>query len=158
MTQRSTATPQDLDWLLDNLVESVAGTRHVVLLSEDGLVISQDSQIERADAEHLAAVATGQQSLARGVGQRFGGGPVHQLIVEMAELWLFITAAGKGSDLAVLASQEVDAEVMAMAMHTLVQQVGPKLGSPARTSGAASGTPGGASTADGGGHDAALDR
>jgi predicted regulator of Ras-like GTPase activity (Roadblock/LC7/MglB family) len=133
MTQRSIATDSDLDWLLDGLVDQVAGTLHAIVLSDDGLVISRSKTIERSDAERLAAVATGQQSLARGVGQLFQGGPVHQVIVEMADLWLFVTAAGQGTHLAVVASQEVDAEVMAVAMHTLVQQVGRKLGTDART-------------------------
>ncbi|MEV4575358.1 roadblock/LC7 domain-containing protein [Nonomuraea jabiensis] len=133
MTQRTTATNADLDWLLDGLVDQVAGTRHAIVLSDDGLVISRSRTIERSDAERLAAIATGQQSLARGVGQLFSGGPVEQVIIEMAELWLFITTAGRGTHLAVVASQEVDAELMSVAMHTLVQQVGQKLGTDART-------------------------
>ncbi|AXI76726.1 roadblock/LC7 domain-containing protein [Peterkaempfera bronchialis] len=133
MTPRTTATDHDLDWLLDGLIDQVAGSRHAVVLSDDGLVISQSRTIERSDAERLAAVATGQQSLARGIGELFGGGPVHQVIVEMADLWLFVTAAGRGTHLAVVASQDVDAEVMAVAMHTLVQQVGLKLGTEARS-------------------------
>jgi predicted regulator of Ras-like GTPase activity (Roadblock/LC7/MglB family) len=133
MTQRTTATNTDLDWLLDGLVDQVAGSRHAVVLSDDGLVIGMSSTLIRSDAERLAAVATSQQSLARGVGTLFDGGPVQQVIVELAELWLFVTAAGRGTHLAVIASQEVDAEVMAVAMHTLVQQVGQKLGTPVRT-------------------------
>jgi predicted regulator of Ras-like GTPase activity (Roadblock/LC7/MglB family) len=133
MTQRTTATNQDLDWLLDGLVEQVPGTQHAIVLSDDGLVVSQSGTIERTDAERLAAVATGQQSLARGIDELFDGGPVQQVIVELANLWLFITAAGKGTHLAVVASQDVDAEVMAVAMHTLVQQVGQKLGTEARS-------------------------
>ncbi|TMR08507.1 roadblock/LC7 domain-containing protein [Nonomuraea turkmeniaca] len=132
MTQRTTATNIDLDWLLDGLVDQVAGTRHAIVLSNDGLVISRSRTIKRADAERLAAIATGQQSLARGVGQLFSGGPVHQVIIEMADLWLFVTAAGRGTHLAVIASQEVDAELMTVAMHTLIQQVGQKLGADAR--------------------------
>ena len=74
-----------------------------------------------------------QQSLARGVGDMFGGGGTHQVIVELARLWLFVTAAGNGTHLAVIAAQEVDAEVMAVAMHTLVLQVGRHMGTAART-------------------------
>ncbi|MBB6346377.1 putative regulator of Ras-like GTPase activity (Roadblock/LC7/MglB family) [Nonomuraea muscovyensis] len=132
MTQRTTATNTDLDWLLDGLVDQVAGTRHAIVLSDDGLVISRSRTLERSDAERLAAIATGQQSLARGVGQLFNGGQVHQVIIEMADLWLFVTAAGRGTHLAVVASQEVDAELMSVAMHTLIQQVGQKLGTDAR--------------------------
>ncbi|MFF4118390.1 roadblock/LC7 domain-containing protein [Streptomyces sp. NPDC001714] len=133
MTQRTTATDADLDWLLDGLVDQVTGTRHAIVLSDDGLVMSRSRTIDRSDAERLAAIATGQQSLARGAGQLFGGGPVHQVIVEMAGLWLFVISAGRGTHLAVTASQEVDAELMSVAMHTLVQQVGRRLGTDART-------------------------
>ncbi|MFJ3216732.1 roadblock/LC7 domain-containing protein [Kitasatospora sp. NPDC086801] len=145
---RTIATHQDLDWLLDGLVDSVPGTRNAVLLSDDGLVVSHSRTIERADAERLAAVATGQQSLARGVGQLFDGGPVLQVIVELAECWLFIIAAAQGTHLAVVASQEVDAEVMSVAMHTLVQQVGQKMTTPVRSE------PGPASPASPAGFDA----
>lgn len=134
MTQRTTSTDADLDWLLDGLIDQVSGTRHAVVLSDDGLVISRSRTIDRSDAERLAAIATGQQSLARGVGQLFSGGPVHQIIVEMADLWLFVIAAGRGTHLAVVASQEVDAELTSVAMHTLVQQVGRSLGTDSRTS------------------------
>jgi predicted regulator of Ras-like GTPase activity (Roadblock/LC7/MglB family) len=132
MPQRTTATNRDLDWLLDRLVDQVAGTRHAIVLSDDGLVISQSKDIDRGDAERLAAIATGQQSLARGVGEVFGGGGVRQIIVELANFWLFISAAGRGTHLAVLADQEVEAEVMAVAMHTLVLQVGQHLGTETR--------------------------
>ena len=131
-TQRTTATDRDLDWLLDRLVDQVPGTQHAIVLSDDGLVISQSKGIDRADAERLAAIATGQQSLARGAGEVFGGGVVHQIIVELTHLWLFISAAGRGTHLAVVADQEVDAEVMAVAMHTLVLQVGHHLGAETR--------------------------
>lgn len=132
MTQRTTATNPDLDWLLDGLVESVPGTRHAIVLSDDGLVVSQSDTIERNDAERLAAIATGHQSLAHGVDDLFDGGVVRQVIVELSNLWLFITSAGRGTHLAVVASQDVDAEIMAVAMHTLVQQVGRKLGTERR--------------------------
>ncbi|MEU8353918.1 roadblock/LC7 domain-containing protein, partial [Streptomyces sp. NPDC048845] len=98
--------------------------------------------IDRTDAERLAAVATGQQSLARGVDELFDGGAVRQIVVELADLWLFIISAGRGTHLAVIASQEVDAELMSVAMYTLVQQVGKKLGTEPRADG---GTDGGSS-------------
>ncbi|WP_371660119.1 roadblock/LC7 domain-containing protein [Streptomyces sp. NBC_00280] len=132
MTLRTTATNSDLDWLLDRLVDQVPGTRAAIVLSDDGLVVSQSSSVARVDAERLAAIATGQQSLARGVGEVFGGGAVRQVIIELDELWLFVSAAGRGTHLAVVADQEVDAEVMAVAMDTLVQQVGQRLGTEVR--------------------------
>ncbi|WP_432194246.1 roadblock/LC7 domain-containing protein [Streptomyces sp. bgisy027] len=132
MTLHTTGTNQDLDWLLDGLVDQIPGTRAAIVLSDDGLVVSQSRSITRVDAERLAAIATGQQSLARGVGEVFDGGMVHQVIVELTDLWVFISSAGQGTHLAVVAEQEVDAELMAVAMHTLVQQVGQQLGTEVR--------------------------
>ena len=64
----------DLDWLLDDLVARVPDVDKAVILSRDGLAIAASSALTREDAEHLAAVAAGFQSLARGAGRHFGGG------------------------------------------------------------------------------------
>ena len=64
------------------------------------------------------------QSLARGAGQRFSGGEVRQTIIEMDAALLFITAAGQGTCLAVLASAEANLGVMAYEMAMLVRRMG----------------------------------
>jgi predicted regulator of Ras-like GTPase activity (Roadblock/LC7/MglB family) len=79
-------------------------------------------------------VAAGIQSLARGAGTRFGGGPVQQTIVEMQSSFLFVTAAGHGACLAVLASEDADVGLIAYEMAMLVTRAGKYLASPARTS------------------------
>lgn len=98
-----------------------------MILSRDGLAIGASSELTRADAEHLCAVAAGFQSLARGVGQQFGGGPVRQTIVEMENAFLFVTAAGEGSCLAVLTPASADAGLIAYEMALLVKRVGKHL-------------------------------
>ena len=72
-----------LDWLLDDLVVRVAHIQRAVFLSQDGLALGASRGLDRADAEHLAALAAGFQSLARGAGRHFGGGEVRQTIIEM---------------------------------------------------------------------------
>ena len=94
----------ELDWLLDDLVTRVVHISKAVILSRDGLAIGASAGLGKEDADHLSAVAAGFQSLARGVGRHFGGGPARQIIVEMESQFLFVTAAGEGSCLAVLAS------------------------------------------------------
>ena len=64
-----------LDWLLDDLVRRVGPIGKAVILSADGIALGASSTLEREDAEHLAALAAGFQSLARGAGRHFGGGP-----------------------------------------------------------------------------------
>ena len=125
-------TGGSLDWLLDDLVSRVAQIDKAVILSRDGLAIGASEGLGRDDAEHLAAVAAGFQSLARGFGQHFGCGESRQIIVELESAFLFVTAAGEGSCLAVLASRAADAGLIAYEMALLVKRVGPHLGVPSR--------------------------
>jgi predicted regulator of Ras-like GTPase activity (Roadblock/LC7/MglB family) len=120
-------TSGDLSWLLDDLVARVAGVDKAVILSRDGLVSGSSRQLLREDAEHLSAVAAGFQSLARGAGLHFGGGGVRQTIVEMDNAFMFVTAAGEGSCLAVLSPASADVGLVAYEMAILVKRVGPHL-------------------------------
>ena len=117
-----------LDWLLDDLVSRVAQIDKAVILSRDGLAIGASTDLSREDAEHLAAVAAGFQSLARGFGQHFDCGIPLQTIVELESAYLFVTAAGEGSCLAVLANAGADAGLIAYEMAVLVKRVGQHLG------------------------------
>ena len=120
----STSRTGKLDWLLDDLVERVESAQHAVVLSADGLLIGTSSGRDRDDAEHLAAVASGVQSLARSAGRQFRGGAVRQTIVEMEHAFLFVTAAGQGTCLAVLAASDADVGHIAYEMAMLVKRVG----------------------------------
>jgi predicted regulator of Ras-like GTPase activity (Roadblock/LC7/MglB family) len=121
-----------LDWLLDDLTRRVDAVRHAVVLSNDGLVAARSEDIERPDAEHLAAVASGLHSLARGTGAHFGSGKARQTMIEFEDGMLFVTPAGDGSCLSVLASAEADMGQIAYEMALLVNRVGEHLGVTAR--------------------------
>jgi len=125
--------PGDLNWLLDNLVTQVDQVRQAIVLSNDGLVIGQSRGLARDDAEHLAALASGFQSLARSTGEQFDGGAVRQTIVEMDEAFLFVTSAGQGANLAVLSDAKADVGVIAYEMAMLVTRVGRHLSARPRT-------------------------
>ena len=132
MAQR-TSTAGDLHWLLDDLVDRVAQAEQAVVLSVDGLLMAASAGLSREDADHLAAVASGFQSLARGAGRHFGSGPVRQSIIEMESAFLFVTAAGEGACLAVLAGEEADVGLIAYEMAMLVARVGQYLATPSRS-------------------------
>jgi predicted regulator of Ras-like GTPase activity (Roadblock/LC7/MglB family) len=123
---------QALDWLLDDMVARVSQISKAVILSVDGLAIGSSGGMRREDAEHLAAVASGFQSLAKGFGQHFGCGSPRQTIIEMDSAFLFVTAAGQGSCLAVLAAPDCDAGLVAYEMAVLVKRVGQHLAVPSR--------------------------
>lgn len=127
--QGAGSSGRDLSWLLDDLADRVEDFRKAVILSRDGLVIAATKDLDREDAEHLAALASGLQSLARGAGERFGVGEVRQSIVELQQALLFVTAAGQGSCLAVLCPASADAGLVAYEMAMLVKRAGPHLAS-----------------------------
>jgi predicted regulator of Ras-like GTPase activity (Roadblock/LC7/MglB family) len=122
----------NLTWLLDDLVERVPTAQQAVVLSADGLMMGASSSIGRDDAEHLSAMAAGFQSLAKGASRHFHAGPVRQTVVEMESAFLFVTAAGQGACLAVLASSDADLGLIAYEMAMLVTRVGQNMTAPDR--------------------------
>ena len=122
----------DLSWLLSGLVQRVPHTRSALLLSSDGLVKAAHG-LDRDSADHLAALASGLYSLARSTGSRFdAGGDVRQVVVELSNSLLFVSAAGNGAQLAVLAGRDADASVLGYEMAMLVKSVRTHLHTPAR--------------------------
>ncbi|QUX24550.1 MULTISPECIES: roadblock/LC7 domain-containing protein [Nocardiopsis] len=114
----------NLDWLLDDLADRVVGAAHAIVLSADGLLLGRSRDLPPEDAEHLSALASAFQSLARGTGRHFGGGDVRQTVVEMERSYLFVTAAGAGACLAVLATEDADVGLVAYEMNLRVKRVG----------------------------------
>jgi predicted regulator of Ras-like GTPase activity (Roadblock/LC7/MglB family) len=123
----SGSSAAELNWLLDTLVNGVPHVRQVVVLSSDGLLVGSSTGLSREDAEHLSAVAASFQSLARTAGRQFGGGTVRQTIIEMEHAFLFVTAAGHGACMAVLAGADADVGLIAYEMAMLVRRVGQHL-------------------------------
>jgi predicted regulator of Ras-like GTPase activity (Roadblock/LC7/MglB family) len=134
----SDATPgheSDLGWLLRGLVERVPRTRSAVLLSADGLATAAYG-LDQDPADHLSAIAAGLFSLARTAAVRFGGSDgVRQVVAELDDTLMFVSSAGYGSVLAVLADRETDAGVLGYEMSQLVKSVRPFLATPTRQPG-----------------------
>lgn len=131
MTQ-TTNQSGNLTWLLDDLVKRVTTAQQAVVLSADGLMMGASTSMTREDAEHLSAMAAGFQSLAKGASRHFKAGPVRQTVVEMEDAFLFVTAAGQGACLAVVATADADLGLIAYEMAMLVTRVGPKMDAPGR--------------------------
>ena len=123
----------NLTWLLDDLVERVPSAQQAVVLSADGLLMGASSNMVRENAEHLSAMAAGFQSLAKGASRHFRAGPVRQTVVEMESAFLFVTSAGQGACLTVLAESDADLGLIAYEMAMLVTRVGEFMIAPERT-------------------------
>lgn len=132
LSDASANRPTDLGWLLSGLMERVPHTRSALLLSSDGLKKAYYG-LDADNADQLSAIASGLFSLARSAGARFGGGSgVRQVVAELDDTLLFVSAAGSGAVLAVLAGREADAGVLGYEMSQLVKSVRPYLTTPAR--------------------------
>jgi len=129
---QTTKQSANLTWLLDDLVERVPAALQAVVLSADGLMMGASAGLKREDADHLSAMAAGFQSLAKGASRHFGAGPVRQTVVEMESAFLFVSAAGQGACLAVLAANDADLGLIAYEMAMLVTRVGQNMNAPER--------------------------
>ena len=128
----TTQATESLGWLLDDLIARVPTARQAIVLSVDGLLMAASTGANESDSEHMSAIASGFQSLARGAARHFHAGAVRQTIVEMEGAFLFVTAAGQGACLAVLADAASDIGLIAYEMAMLVKRVGQSLTSPSR--------------------------
>ncbi|MGI5482756.1 roadblock/LC7 domain-containing protein [Streptomyces lavendofoliae] len=126
----------DMDWMLKDLAESVPQTRHVIVLSADGLRMAQYGA-ETDTADRLAAACAGLQSLAGAVAAELpdSEGRMRLVVIEMDGGFFYLMAAGAGAYLAVLAGEGVDAGLMGQRMRDLVARIGEHLSSPPRRDG-----------------------
>jgi predicted regulator of Ras-like GTPase activity (Roadblock/LC7/MglB family) len=112
----------NVSWLISNFVERVPGVDEAVVVSSDGLLMAMSRGLDRASADRFAAVASGLIGLAYGAAGRFGGGAVHEVIIEMEHAFIFVTGISDGSCLAVVASGDADVGLVAYEMKVLVDQ------------------------------------
>lgn len=130
--ERSRSGGEQLRWLLDDLVDRAIGAEQAVLVSRDGLLIARSQSLSEEEGEHLAAIASALQSLARSATRQLKGGRVRQNLIEMDEVHLLVTTAGDGTGLAVVVPVDGDLGQVAFEINRLVRQVGAHLSVEAR--------------------------
>ncbi|MGP3978853.1 roadblock/LC7 domain-containing protein [Streptomyces sp. 8N114] len=123
----------DMDWMLKDLADSVPQTRHVVLLSSDGLCMAQCPP-DRDTSDRLAAIGAGLQSLAGAAAKEFphSSGRMRMVVIELDGGFLHLMAAGEGAHLIVLVDEGVDMGLVGQQMRDLVVRIGAHLTSPPR--------------------------
>ncbi|MER7551558.1 MULTISPECIES: roadblock/LC7 domain-containing protein [Streptomyces] len=124
----------DLSWVLNDLLQ-VPGARHAILVSADGLLLANSSEIGRDDAETVAAAMSSMQSLSRAVAPFIGTrepGRWRQTLLEYEDGWIFLIAAGAGAYLAATAAADVDMEAMSFRMQQQVTALGKAMTTPPR--------------------------
>jgi predicted regulator of Ras-like GTPase activity (Roadblock/LC7/MglB family) len=110
-----------------NFVRNTPGVDQAIAVSSDGLLIAVSSHLNRASADKLAAIITGVRALAHGAANELGKGQVLQVIIEMGEAYLFVSAISGGSTLGVVASRGCDLGLVGYEITLLVERVGVQL-------------------------------
>ncbi|THA27515.1 roadblock/LC7 domain-containing protein [Streptomyces sp. RKND-216] len=125
-----------MDWMLKDLAESVPQTRHVVVLSSDGLCMARHAT-DQDTADRIAAIGSGLQSLSVAIAAEFehSSGRMRMVVIEVDGGFMYLMAAGAGAHLAVLADEGVDAGLVGQCMRDLVARIGAHLTSPPRHDG-----------------------
>ncbi|MEV0222926.1 roadblock/LC7 domain-containing protein [Streptomyces sp. NPDC050704] len=125
-----------LAWLVEGLLARTPGARHALVLSRDGLKLCRTPELSVDQADQLAAIAAGIQSLSHGASAEFGDGSggVRTAMAEFYGGVLFIVEAGQGAHLAVITTEEADAGLVGHNMGELVEQLGGHLSAQPRTS------------------------
>ncbi|MDQ1037001.1 putative regulator of Ras-like GTPase activity (Roadblock/LC7/MglB family) [Streptomyces sp. V3I8] len=124
-----------LDWLVQGLLARTPGARHALVLSRDGLKLCGTPELSVDQADQLAAIAAGIQSLSHGASLQFGDGTggVRSAMTEFHGGILFIVEAGEGAHLAVVTAEEADTGLVGHNMGRLVEQLGEHLSARPRT-------------------------
>jgi predicted regulator of Ras-like GTPase activity (Roadblock/LC7/MglB family) len=130
-----TIAGSQLNWLLEGLLERTPGARHALVLSRDGLKLCRTPELSEDQADQLAAISAGIQSLSHGASIEFGNGSggVRQAMAEFYGGILFIVEAGDGAHLAVVAQEDADPGLIGHNMNELVEQLSEHLAAPPRT-------------------------
>lgn len=123
----------NFNWLVTSFTEKIPGVVDAVVVSSDGLLMALSPGIGRAGGDQLAAVASGLTSLTHGAARCFGGGDVEQVLVELAEGYMFFMSISDGSSLAVLADKSCDVGLVGYEMTMLVKRAGSVLTPSLRT-------------------------
>jgi hypothetical protein len=118
---------RNISWLVSSFVQRVPGVAHAIVVSSDGLPMAVSEGLDREAADRFAAVASGLIGLANGVAGPFGGGAVHEIIIEMERAFLFVTGISDGSCLAVVSQAGCDVGLVGYEMAVLVERAGPVL-------------------------------
>ncbi|MET9803720.1 roadblock/LC7 domain-containing protein [Streptomyces sp. NPDC006368] len=132
----TSTTDEKLTWLLEGLLQRTPGARHALVLSRDGLKLCRTPELSVDQADQLAAIAAGIQSLSHGASMEFGDGTggVRSAMAEFYGGVLLIVGAGEGAHLAVVADEDADVGLVGHTMSELVEQLGEHLHAEPRTS------------------------
>jgi predicted regulator of Ras-like GTPase activity (Roadblock/LC7/MglB family) len=100
----------------------VPGTRHTLVVSADGLLMTMSRGVSRTTGDQLAAIVSGLASLTRGAARELGGRQVAQCVIETDTGFLVLMNVSGGAVLAAAADLTSDVGVVGYEMAMLASR------------------------------------
>jgi len=117
----------NVNWLMASFVERTPGVDQAVAVSSDGLLLAMSTTVDRPAADRMAAIITGMRALSQGASAELQRGPVVQILIEMADAYLFVSSISGGSTLGVVANKDCDLGLVGYEITMLVNRMGAQL-------------------------------
>ena len=124
MTVEASTDRHQFNWMLDNFVRHTDGVRDAVAVSSDGLLIACSQGLNRADADHLAAIVSSMVSLSRSAARKHDFEALKLIMIEMKRGFLLVSAISGGSCLGTLAEADSDLGLVGYEISLLADRFG----------------------------------
>ena len=106
MTTGVSVEAKSFNWLVTRFAQNTASAIAAIAVSADGLLIAMSSELERANADRLAAISSAMLGLANGVSDSYPLGAPDKIIIELEQGYLLVCTISIGCSLGVLASKQ----------------------------------------------------
>jgi predicted regulator of Ras-like GTPase activity (Roadblock/LC7/MglB family) len=107
---------QNFNWLVSRFAQHTAGAIAAIAVSADGLLIAMSSELERSNADRLAAISSAMLGLAHGVSESHPLGSPDKVIIELERGYLLVCTISIGCSLGVLATKQASLGTIAYEM------------------------------------------
>ncbi|MEU0789609.1 roadblock/LC7 domain-containing protein [Amycolatopsis sp. NPDC005961] len=107
---------QNFNWLVSRFAQHTAGAIAAIAVSADGLLIAVSSELERSNADRLAAISSAMLGLAHGVSESHPLGSPDKVIIELEHGYLLVCTISIGCSLGVLANKQAGLGTIAYEM------------------------------------------
>jgi uncharacterized protein len=107
---------QNFNWLVARFAQETAGVIAAIAVSSDGLLIAMSAELERANADRLAAIGSAMLSLSHGVSDCYPLGEPDKVVIELEHGYLLVCTISVGALLGVLATKQASLGTVAFEM------------------------------------------
>ncbi len=116
MTTGVSVEARNFNWLVTRFAQNTASAIGAIAVSADGLLIAMSSELQRANADRLAAICSAMLGLAHGVSESHPLGSPDKIIIELEQGYLLVCTISIGCSLGVLATKQASLGTIAYEM------------------------------------------